>query len=134
MSYLPTTQLNPFFSAYRNSSQTVTFPADFVANQFLNCTESSTTGRVQLDQNGFVICETRSTSGNLFFSIKAAGTDALSEGYQVRSNAKGTYMIDDAAYGFASSSASVGASTANSYPTQVSVASDEVRVMGIRTL
>tara|TARA_Y100000114_G_scaffold111013_1_gene104754 strand:- start:10341 stop:10745 length:405 start_codon:yes stop_codon:yes gene_type:complete len=134
MTYQPSTQLNPFFSAYRDTSQVVAFPEDYVCNNFINCSESSISGRIELDQNGFIIVEARSTFGSLWFDIKAAGTDELAEGFQVRTNARGSHLMDDAAYGFASSSSSVGVSTAHGYPSTGTCDANEARVMGIRTL
>ena len=137
MTYKPLTSSSPYFSAYRSSSQSFGgTPNDFLFDTFRNINESSNTEYLKLDTDSFLIGEMRANtvSGGAYrlFDIGIKNHTG-SEGYQVRSNASGTVLMDDACYGVlnANTETTIRAINENIIAAPYTDA-DELRIIGFR--
>lgn len=143
MSYRPTPAWaeNPFFFAYRSTAVSVSgtnTPIPFTNVEYAD--ETSITGGVvpKLSSgDGYVIGECRTSNPStlwLFNDIDIAeNTGELSKGYQVRNNAPGTVLMDDACYGTISFS-DVTMRRVQSFYTDPTISDAyETRLMGVIT-
>lgn len=141
MSYKPASAsalTNPFWTAYRSSVQVLaSIPNDFSADTFINCSQSGSTGRVIASTPSFCIGELRVSSDgdyNLYDTGIEGGETIIAEGYQVRSNAAGTVLMDDACYGISRAQLAeirIRALTKGS-STSADSNADELRLLGVR--
>ena len=144
MSYRPTPEWadTPFFFAYRSTAVTVygtNTPIPFTDVEYAD--ETSITGDVVPSLSGtkaYVVGECRTTNPSniyLFNDIDIKeNTGELSKGYQVRNNADGTVLMDDACYGTTPQSSDVTMRRAQYYSTDPTISDAyETRLMGVRT-
>jgi len=133
-----TSSRNPYFSSYRSSTQSFsTTPNDFLFDTFRNINESSNAGYLKLDTDSFLIGEIRSNTvggGSYRLFDIAIKSHTGSEGYQVRSNASATVLMDDACYGVLSANTETTVRAMNESTTSTAPYTDanELRIIGVR--
>jgi len=140
MTYKPaaTPLTNPFWVAYRSTAQVLpSIPNNFSANQFVNCIEGSTAGRAETSTQSFIVGEIRVSFNaplyNLYDTAIEGGNTAISEGYQVRNNAAGTVLMDDACYGLSEKNDQLCIRALNSNGSDADADAGEIRLLGVRT-
>ena len=140
MTYKPaaTPLTNPFWIAYRSTAQVLpSIPNNFSADSFVNCVEGSTSGRALTTTPATIIGEIRVSFNaplyNLYDTAIEGGNTTISQGYQVRNNAAGTVLMDDACYGLSEKDNQLCIRALNSNGSDADADAGEIRVLGVRT-
>lgn len=139
MTYKPVAAMRtePFLSAYRSTSQVIfPIPGNFTFTTFVNCAEGSTTGRALTTTESFVVGEVRVGTSATYYSLYDTGIEGgdtiIAEGYQVRNNAAGTVVMDDACYGLTSRDDEITIRALAGNQSDADADSNELRLLGIR--
>ena len=127
----------PFLIAYRSTSQAIyPIPGDFTFTTFVNCVEGSTSGRALATTGAFLCGEVRVGTSASYYSLYDTGIEGgdaiIAEGYQVRNNAAGTVVMDDACYGHASRGDEVTIRALAGNQSDADADANELRLLGVR--
>lgn len=141
MTYKPVSAIKtePFLVAYRSTSSVIyPIPGNFAFTEFVNCAEGSTTGRALTTTDAFVVGEVRVGVNANYYSLYDTGIEGgdaiISQGYQVRNNAAGTVVMDDACYGLTSRDDEVTIRALAGNQSDADADANELRLLGIRVV
>lgn len=137
MSFKPRENLTGhFFSAYRSTTVSISTENTKISMTAANDATISTGSVVTNNRHVYAVGEVQAASSIDYQlgDIKIAeNTGSAAEGYQVRNNAAGTVLMDDACYGITSSDL-MSLSTADLFSGgSIDAEAHEARIMGIYT-